>query len=63
VTPPSFEEAMHQYAVYLAYGYLVFIINDSIFQPEAYNTAYAARFSQAMLDHDTLGKLAAIKME
>ena len=63
VTPPSFEEAMHQYAVYLAYGYLVFIINDSIFQPEAYNTAYAARFSQAMLDHDTLGKLAAIRME
>lgn len=63
VTPPSFEEAMHQYAVYLAYGYLVFIINDSIFQPEAYNTAYAARFSQAMLDHDTMGKLAQIKLE
>jgi len=57
VTPPSFEQAMHQYAVYLAFGYLVFIINDSIFQPEAYNTAYAARFSQAMLDHDTKGKL------
>jgi len=61
VNPPSFEEAMHQYAVYLAYGYLVFIINDSIFQPEAYNTAYAARFSQAMLDHDTKGKLDQIK--
>jgi len=60
VTPPTFEEAMHQYAVYLAYGYLVFIVNDSIFQPEAYNTAYSARFSQAMLDHDTIGKLAAI---
>jgi hypothetical protein len=60
-TPPSFEAAMHQYAVYLAYGYLVFIINDSIFQPEAYNTAYAARFSQAMLDHDTKGKLARIR--
>ena len=51
---------MHQYAVYMAYGYMVFLINDSIFQPEAYNTAYAARFSQAMLDHDTMGRLAAI---
>lgn len=62
VSPPSFEQAMHHYAVYLAYGYLVFIINDSIFQPEAYNTAYTARFSQAMLDHDTIGKLAAIRL-
>lgn len=63
VTPPSFEEAMYQYGVYLAYGYLVFIINDSIFQPEAYNTAYAARFSQAMLDHDTMGRLAQIRLD
>ncbi|MCB2060483.1 MAG: phosphotransferase [Novosphingobium sp.] len=61
VSPPGFDEAMHQFAVYLAYGYLVFVINDAIFQPEAYNTAYTARFSQAMLDHDTIGKLAAIQ--
>jgi len=60
VDPPSFDEAMAQYAVYLAYGYMIFIINDAIFQPEAYNTAYTARFSQAMLDHRTIEKLEAI---
>jgi hypothetical protein len=32
-----------------------------VFQTEANNTAYTARFSQAMLDHDTIGKLDAIK--
>lgn len=61
VTPPSFEEAMHQYAVFLAYGYLIFIINDAIFQTESNNTAYTARFSQAMLDHDTKGRLEKIR--
>ena len=60
VDAPGFDEAMHQYACFLAYGYAVFIINEAIFQSEANNTAYAARFSQAMLDHDTKGRLAAI---
>jgi hypothetical protein len=62
VTPPRFEEALHQYQVFLAYGYMVFIINEAIFQSEANNTAYTARFSQAMLDHDTKAKLAAIRL-
>ena len=57
-TAPRYEEAMHQYAVFLAFGYAVFIINEAIFQTEANNTAYTARFSQAMLDHDTKGRLA-----
>jgi hypothetical protein len=62
VTPPSFDEAMHQYACFLAFGYAIFIINEAVFQSEANNTAYTARFSQAMLDHDTMGKLAAISL-
>jgi hypothetical protein len=57
VTPPSFDEAMHQYGVFLARGYLVFLCNEAFFQAEAINTAYVARFSSAMLDHDTLGLL------
>jgi hypothetical protein len=59
---PGFDEAMHQYAVFLAFGYAIFIINEAVFQTEANNTAYTARFSQAMLDHDTKGKLAAIAL-
>jgi hypothetical protein len=58
--PPSFDEAMWQYAVFLARGYGVFLVNDSIFQAEAVNTAYLARFSAAMIDHDTLGHIAAL---
>ena len=53
---------MYQYGVFLAFGYAIFIINEAQFQTEANNTAYTARFGQAMLDHDTLGKLAAIEM-
>ena len=48
---------MRQFGLFLAYAYFVFIINASIFQPEAVNTAYAARISAAMLDHDTAGLL------
>ena len=62
VAAPSFEEALHQYGVLLAYGYGIFIINEARFQTEANNTAYTARLSQAMLDHDTMGKLAKISL-
>jgi hypothetical protein len=57
VEAPSFDEAMRQYAVFLAFGYCIFIINDAVFQAEAVNTAYTARFSAAMLDHDTIARL------
>ena len=60
VTPPSIEEAMRQFGVFLVLGYLVFLFNESIFQTETINTAYTARFSTAMLDHDTIGLLDAI---
>lgn len=54
------DEAMRQYAAYLAFGYCIFLVNDAVWQPEAINTAYTARYSAAMLDNDTIGVLEAI---
>ena len=48
---------MRQYGAALAQGYIIFLVNESHFQAEAINTAYTARFSAAMLDHDTIGIL------
>ena len=61
VTPPSFDAAMEQFGVFLTLGYCIFMVNESFFQPEAINTAYTARFSAAMIDHDTLGLLQSIR--
>jgi hypothetical protein len=58
VRPPSLDDFMHQFGLFLANGYAIFLVNASAFQPEAINTAYTARFSSAMLDHDTIGLLA-----
>jgi hypothetical protein len=60
VAAPSLDDFMHQFGVFLANGYAIFLVNASEFQPEAINTAYTARFSSAMLDHDTLGLIAAL---
>jgi hypothetical protein len=60
VGAPSLDDFMHQFGCCLAHGYAVFLVNASEFQPEAINTAYTARFSTAMLDHDTMGLLAAL---
>jgi aminoglycoside phosphotransferase (APT) family kinase protein len=60
VDAPPLDELMRQYGALLAVGYCIFMVNASDFQPEAINTAYTARFSQAMLDHDTIGLIAAI---
>lgn len=60
VDAPSLDDFMHQFGVFLANGYAIFLVNASEFQPEAINTAYTARFSSAMLDHDTIGLLAAL---
>jgi hypothetical protein len=60
VRPPSFEEAMRQYAIFLVYGHFIWATTESKYQPEAVNTANAARVSQAMLDRDTLGLLQTI---
>lgn len=52
---PPLDELMRQFGIFLANGYMIFIVNASEFQPEAINTAYTARYSAAMLDHDTMG--------
>ena len=60
VEPPRFEETLRNYGAFLAFGFCIFLTNESHYQPEAINTAYTARFSSAMLDHDTIGLLRAI---
>lgn len=57
---PPLDELMRQFGIFLANGYMIFIVNASEFQPEAINTAYTARFSSAMLDHDTMGLIEAL---
>ena len=61
VDAPQFQEAMRQYAIFLVFGYCIFLINDAVFQSEAVNTAYAARFSAAMVDHDTMARIKEIE--
>lgn len=53
VDAPSFDEAMRQFGAFLLDGHIIFMVNESFYQPEAVNTAYTARFSAAMIDHDT----------
>lgn len=60
VTPAGFDDAMRQYAAFLVVGYLIFLINEPVFQPEEINTAYTARFSAAMIDNRTVDVLKAI---
>ena len=57
VGTPSHEAAWLSYRCSLAYGFFIFLINETRFQTEAVNTAYAARFGAAMLDHSTLDLL------
>ena len=57
-TPPTFDEAMRQYAVFLSYGFFIWVTTESHYQPEAVNTVNAMRMSAAMLDHDIDGVLA-----
>lgn len=60
-TPPSFDEAMRQYAIFLIYGLFIWQTTESHFQPEAVNTANSARMSAAMLDHDVMGLLRSLE--
>ena len=53
VAAPEFDSAWLSYRRSLAYGYFIFLINETRFQSEAINTAYAARFGAALLDHGT----------
>jgi hypothetical protein len=52
VSEPTFDEAWLRYRQFIAYGFFIFLINQTEFQTEAVNTAYAARFGTAMLEHD-----------
>ena len=61
ISPPDLDETMRHYAAFLAYGFCIFIVNDAVWQPEAINTAYTARFSAAMMDNDTIGALEEIR--
>lgn len=54
VDAPSFDDAMLQYRAFLLNGHIIFLVNESVYQPEAVNTAYTARFSAAICDHGTL---------
>ena len=60
VEPPSIDEAMSHYAAFLAFGFCIFLINDTHFQTSAINTAYVARFSAAMIDNNSIAVLKAI---
>jgi hypothetical protein len=46
------DQAWLDYRRSIAWGLFIFLTNEVKFQTEAVNTAYAARFSQAALDHD-----------
>jgi hypothetical protein len=54
VAPPSFDEAMRQYAILLLYGFFIWMTTESHYQTESVNTANSARVSAAMLDHDVI---------
>lgn len=60
VEPPALDEMMRDYGACLARAYFIFVVNDSVFQSEAVNTAYVARISAAMIEHDTIGLLEGI---
>jgi hypothetical protein len=57
VTPPSLEEATHQFAIFLVYGCFAWTTNESYYQTESVITASASRVGAAMLDHDVMGLL------
>ncbi|MGE0384743.1 MAG: hypothetical protein AB7Q97_08435 [Gammaproteobacteria bacterium] len=52
VDAPDFESAWLDYRRSIAWGLFVFLTNPTKYQTESVNTAYAARFSIAALEHD-----------
>jgi hypothetical protein len=57
VEAPSFEHAWHAYRREMIWGFIIWLLNSSDYQTESNNTAAAARFATAMIDHDTFGIL------
>lgn len=60
IEAPSLQDAMSQYAAFLAFGYFIFLVNECYFQTSPINTAYVSRFSSAMIDNNTSSVLSAI---
>lgn len=54
---PSFDSAWEAYRAEVVYGLFIFLINETHFQTEAANTAYAARFGAAAIDHGSFSLL------
>jgi hypothetical protein len=54
IAAPTFAQAWDAYRREIAYGLFIFLINETRFQTEAINTAYAARFGAAALQHGTI---------
>ncbi|MGF7150227.1 hypothetical protein FHS96_003885 [Sphingomonas zeicaulis] len=52
VEVPGYDSAWLDYRRSIAWGLFIFLTNPTKYQTEAVNTAYAARFSSAALDHD-----------
>jgi Phosphotransferase enzyme family len=49
----DFDETMFYYSLFLHAGYIVFIINDPVWQTPAFNTVHVWRFCSAMMDNNT----------
>ena len=54
IDTPDYDSAWLSYRRSLAYGYFIFLINETRFQTEAINTAYTARFGAALLDRGVI---------
>ena len=61
VSPPHYEEAMRQYAIFLLYGHFIWMTTEPMWQTESVNTANTARVSAAMIDHDTIGQYRSLR--
>jgi len=59
IDAPAAADALEAYRREIVYGLFIFLINETRFQSEAVNTAYAARFGAAALDHGTRDLLGA----
>jgi Ecdysteroid kinase-like family len=57
VDVPDFDYAWLAYRQTIASALFIFLINETLFQPEWVNTAYTARYGAAAVDHDVIGLL------
>lgn len=57
IAMPDLDEAVRDCAAFLPWGYFIFLTNTTQFQTEAVNTAYASRFSAAILHAERAGLL------